>query len=177
MAAVVAGARDSSRRRRLYKERWMFTRNTGYRTVADRSDEFLDVALIADERGGSMVIFNPKVVQKRREHFRDQGSLRIGNMLVCVIPGWIYVIVVVHAVIVDGEEYCAKWEHVAENRIRSTAQYKSSFRKICVGKTCCREEGKHVRGRGPIVFVSSFSVATPGRRRLTLLLPAAALPT
>jgi hypothetical protein len=73
------------------------------------------VALIADERGASAVLFDAEVVKKRREHFRDGGSLRSGNMLICVIPGRMCVIVVVHAAIVDGEGDCAKREKSAED--------------------------------------------------------------
>jgi hypothetical protein len=36
-------------------------------------------------------------------------------MLVCVIFGWLCVIVVIHAGIVDGEPHCAKREDHAES--------------------------------------------------------------
>jgi hypothetical protein len=39
------------------------------------------MAFRANERGGSAVVFDPEMIQKRREHFRDCGSLRIRNML------------------------------------------------------------------------------------------------
>src|SRR2546427_7879779 len=102
----------------------MFTCNASYRTVTYGSDEFLDVALVADERGGCAVIFNAQVVKKVWQHFRDQGRFWISNMLVCVILGKECMIVVFHSGIVDGERNCAKREHIAANRITGSAQYK-----------------------------------------------------
>jgi hypothetical protein len=46
------------------------------KTSANRGDEFLEAALIADKDGKSAVLFDPQVVQKRGEHFRDQRSPR-----------------------------------------------------------------------------------------------------
>src|SRR5690349_10900782 len=45
--------------------------NLSYRTVTNRCDEFLDMAFVTNERGGSTVIFDPQVVEKGRQHFRD----------------------------------------------------------------------------------------------------------
>ena len=39
--------------------------------VTYQGDEFLDVALIANERGRCTMLFNAKVVEKSWEHFRD----------------------------------------------------------------------------------------------------------
>ena len=46
------------------------------KTSANRGDEFLEVALIADKAGKSAVLFDPQVVQKCEAHFRDQRSPR-----------------------------------------------------------------------------------------------------
>ena len=92
----------------------MLARNLGYRTVANHSNEFLDVALIADEGAWSTMLFDAEMVQKRREHCRDEEGFGIGNMLVCVILGRKCISVVVHAGIVDGTDLHAKWENRAD---------------------------------------------------------------
>ena len=66
------------------------------------------------------MVFYPKVVEKRREHFRDQWSWRIENILVSVILGKMCVIMLVHTIIVGGAGLHAKWEHDAEHRKRTT---------------------------------------------------------
>src|SRR5262249_28741307 len=57
-----------------------FAANPGYRTVANSADEFLEVAFIPNEGGGSAAIFDPQMVQKRWKHFRDHGHWRIKNI-------------------------------------------------------------------------------------------------
>ena len=88
----------------------MLTRNLSYRTVANNRNEFLDMALIANERGRCTMLFDAQAVEKRRQHFRDLGSLRISNIAVSGIFGRLCVSVVVHAGIVDGKQHRAKME-------------------------------------------------------------------
>src|SRR2546421_11619087 len=95
---------------------------TTFSPVIISSNEFLDVALIADEGSRSAVLFDAQVVEKGWQHFRDQWRWRIRNVMVCVLLCNRCMIMVVHTAIVGDAGQGAKREERAESSNACTLQ-------------------------------------------------------